>query len=56
MRTDRQVRVRLPSDLDAWLEEQAKVNRRSKNAEVTTLMEEARKGREKEAAGQASQA
>lgn len=56
MRTDRQVRIRLPTDLDTWLEDQAKINRRSKNAEVTTLMEEARKGREKEAAGTASRA
>lgn len=51
-----QMRVRLPPDLDRWLEHQAKLNRRSKTAEVATLMDEARKGREKEAAGQASQA
>lgn len=56
MRTYQQFRIRLAPDFDAWLDEQAKINHRSKNAEATVLMEEARKGREKKAANKEGKA
>ena len=56
MRTYPQLRIRLPPDLDEWLEQQAQTNRRSKSSEVAYRLQEARKASEIPAAGQASQA
>ena len=49
-----QFRVRLPPNVDAWLEAQAKQNCRTKNGEFVFRLEKAMK--ETEAAGNASQA
>ncbi|MEW9272407.1 Arc family DNA-binding protein [Gluconobacter oxydans] len=41
-RTDPQFKLRLPADLKAWVEESAKHNQRSLNAEIVFLLNEAR--------------
>ena len=51
-----QFKVRLPSELDDWIEREAKRNRRTKTAEVAYRLQEAREVSERMAARQASQA
>lgn len=56
LQTDLQMRIRLPPDLDEWIEQQARENCRSKTAEIVFRLQKARKVSEIPAAGSASQA
>ena len=49
MRADPQMVVRVPEELKVWIKVRAALNRRSQNAEVVYLLEQAQK-REQEAA------
>lgn len=43
MRTDPQLKIRIPEELKKWLEEMAKENCRSQTAEVVYRLSEAKK-------------
>lgn len=46
MRTDPQMVVRVPEELKVWIKVQAALNRRSQNAEIVYLLEQAKKQQE----------
>ncbi|ENM3847861.1 Arc family DNA-binding protein [Vibrio cholerae] len=47
MKSDTQTMLRMPQELMDWLTEIAKQNRRSRNAQIVVLLEEAKQRQEK---------
>lgn len=47
MKSEVPLQIRLPKDLLEWLTDTAKKDRRSRNAEIVVLLEQAKEDREK---------